>query len=927
MMRRGLSLGAVLAVAGFLFATTTTARADSDEDPRIAAQFLQGLRDRGYYDLATEYLEAVRKQPDAPLVIKETAEYEFGRLLLDEAAKSGDLIRRKDLLDQARAKLDGFTKANPNHPKAPEALVELARLLVERGHLAMLLADETEVQAEKDGKLAEARTSFDQARTAYTSAEARLKTDFAKFPAFIADDPAHRDEKAEKERTHTALMQAQLQKAVVDYEQGESFKIGSPERTELMGDALAQFEAIYKSYRTQMAGLTARMWQGKCYEERGEYGPAMGIYNELMQHEDPRLRPLQRYVGYFRIIVLAKRKEYALAADEAVRWLQANNSPDALRSKEGLGVQLELAKNILAQLPSVEDESAKSAAIKKATDTLTQVVRYTSPYKPEAIELLKKYKPRAAANATDIVKLNYEEALSTGEQAIASQEWDRGIALMKQAIKRAEQLKDTDKVNYARYNLAFCYYMTKQYYEALVICDHMARRYPRGGLSPKAAEMGMAALAEAYSDPRTPIDRTSDISNLIDLARYIAENYADLDQGDTAKLTLGQVYHGTGRYEEAIAAFDSVRPKSAKSVEAQTRVGGSHWQQSFRLRDKSDTAGADAEVNKAVASLQSALKARQESGTPLTDQALIANACDLADIDLETNKAAEALALLDPIVKEQKAPYPAVFPRLMSTELRAHIGTNQVDLAIADMGVLEKAGGTGSGLTQLYYNLGKLLEKEMETLQQKGDNAGLFRTQAAYQKFLTALVASKSGQTYESLTWAGQNMLKLSKPQEARGVFQQVLKTYGEDPKFLEQPGSSARLMLARLRLATALRTEGNFVEARALIDELGKEYPKAIEVLMEKGMVMEAEAEATKAPKDFSAAFRQWQTIALRLAAARPKPVEYYEAWYHAAFALNREGKTKEAKQTLGGVMRLSPTLGSPEMKQKYQALLEQIK
>ncbi len=926
MMHRGLTLGVVLLAAG-LFPAAGVARGDSTEDPRIASPFLQGLRDRGYYDLATEYLESVRKQADAPQVIKETAEYEFGRLLLDEAAKSGDLVRRKDLLDQARAKLDGFTKANPNHPKAPEALVELARLLVERGHLAMLLADETEVQAEKDAKTAEARTSLDQARTAYTSAETRLKTDFAKFPAFIPDDAAHREEKEEKERTHTALMQSQLQKAVVDYEQGETFKIGTPERTKLMGDALTQFEELYKKYRLNMAGLTARMWQGKCYEERGELGPAMGVYNELMQHEDPRLRPLQRYVGYFRIIVLAKRKEYALAADEAVRWLQGNNTPDALRSKEGLGVQLELAKNILAQLPSVEDESAKSAAIKKATDTLTQVVRYSSPYKPEAIELLKKYKPKAAANASDIAKMNYEDAISTGESAISSQEWDRAVPMMKQAIKRAEQLKDIDKVNYARYNLAFCYYMTKQYYDALVICDHMARRYPRGGLSPKAAEMGMASLAEAYSDARTPIDRTSDISNLIELAKFIAENYPDLEQGDTAKLTLGQIYHGTGKYDDAIAAFDSVRPKSSKSVDAQTRVGGTHWQKSLLLRDKGDTAAADAEVKKSIDSLQAALKARHDSGTPLTDIPLIANTCDLADVYLETNKPAEALKLLDPLVKEQKAPYPPIFPRLMSTELRAHIGTNQVDLAIADMGTLEKAGGTGAGLTQLYFNLGKLLKKEMDDLQKKGDSAGLARTQSAYQKFLTALVASKSGQTYESLMWAGQNMLTLGNPKEARPVFQQVLKTYGEDPKFLDQSGGATRIMLAKLRLATAFRSEGNYPEAKVLIDQLSAEYPKSIEVLMEKGLVMDAEATALNTQAAWAVAYRQWQTIALRLNAARPKPLEYYEAWYHVAFALLKEGKVKEAKQTLAGVMRLSPTLGGAEMKQKYQNLLSQLK
>ena len=286
MMRRGVWLGVVLAVTGFAF-VPVSARGDSDEDSRIVSEFFQGLRDRGYYDLATEYLESVRKQSDAPLIIKETAEYEFGRLLLDEASKSGDLMRRKDLLDQARAKLDAFTRGNPNHPKAPEALVELARLLVERGHLAMLLADETENQAEKDAKLAEARTSLDQARTAYTSAEARLKTDFAKFPPYIADDPAHREQKAEKERTHTSLMQAQLQKAVVDYEQGESYKPGTPERADLMGKALAQFEELYKKYRLNMAGLTARMWQGKCYEERGELGPADG----RLQRTDAARRP------------------------------------------------------------------------------------------------------------------------------------------------------------------------------------------------------------------------------------------------------------------------------------------------------------------------------------------------------------------------------------------------------------------------------------------------------------------------------------------------------------------------------------------------------------------------------------------------------------------------------------------------------------
>lgn len=918
MVRRAFARGVVLALLGAGFGWGF-APAFGDEDARNSVQFLQGLRDRGYYDLAAEYLEGVRKQPDAPPELVVTADYELGRLLLDEASKTGDLVRRKDLLDQARVKLDSFTKTNANHPKAPEAFVELARLLVERGHLAMLMADDTEVKTEKEGKLVEARGSFDQARIAYESAETQLKTSFDKYPKFIPDgDPR----KEQKERNHTSLIQAQLQKAVVDYEQGETYPVGSKERADLMSKGLVQFEDLYKRYRTTLGGLSARMWQGKCYEEQGEFGKAMGIYNELMEHGDPRLRPLQRYVGYFRIIVLGKRKEYALAADEAVRWLQANNTPEVLRSKEGLGVQFELAKNLIAQLPSASSDQERIAATKKATDVLGTVVRYSSPFKAEAIGFLKKYKPSAAANATDVAKLNYEDAVSMGEQAIAGHEFERAIPMFRQAIRRAEAVKDVDKVNYARYNLAFCYYMEKRFYEAVAIADHLTHRYPQGGLSAKAAEIGMASLAEAYNT-YTQVDRGGDLNNLIELAKYMVEVYPELEQGDTARLTLGKIYQGTGKYDKAIESFSVVRPKSTKWLEAQSGLGATLWANSQVVRSAGKTADADAQVAKAVATLQGALKARQDAGDPPTDPGFINNACDLADIYLDTSRPDEALKLLDPIAKQQKTLSGAPFARLTANLLRAHIGNNQVELAMADMATLEKAGG-GSGLTQLYFGLGKLLEKEMEALKKKGDSAGLNKTRTSFQKFLGALAASKSGQTYESLQWAGEQMLTLGNPKEAEGVFNQILKTYEGDQKFLAVAGSGDRLLRTKLKLAAALRGGHKFGEAESLISQLVQDNPKTIEPLMERGWLLEDQATAGTSP--WSAAFKQWQTIALRLGQARTKPMEFYEAWYHAAFALQKEGKGKEAQQTLKSVMRLSK-IGSKEMRDKYLSLIEQTK
>jgi tetratricopeptide (TPR) repeat protein len=773
MLRRAFPLAAVLAASLFPYGPGA---ARGDEDPRTALEFVQALRENGYFDLASEYLEKLRAEKGTPGDVLAIIDYEIGRLLIDEASKTGDLVRRKELLEQARGRLESFTKNQPNHELASEALVQLARLLVERGHLAILLGDETEDKAEKNAKLVEGRTSFDQARAAYVKADDRLKNEFKAFPNFIADgDPR----KEKRTRTQSAMMDAQLQKAIVDYEQGQTYPLGSKERTEYLAAGLKQFEELYKNYRTQWAGLTARMWQAKCFEERGDIGPALGIYNELLDHPDPRLRPLQKHVGYFKIIAHSKRKEYALAADESVRWLDKYPGNDERHSREGLGVLFELARNIVAQLPEIK-ATDRDKAIKRITDVLGEVVRYSSPFKSEAIALLQQYKPKAALNASNIANLNYEDAVSQSDQAIASHEWDRAIALLKQAVRRADPARDPDKANYARYNMAFCYYMNKQYYEADVLCEHLARRFPQASLSAKATEIGMAALADAYNTFRE-VDRGSDLNRLIDLANYTAETWPDNEQGDGARMVLGQVYHGFGQYPKAIAAYDSVRSSSAKWVEAQTRVGASHWEQSKVLRARGTPEGekdADAEVQKALGNLKAALKSRQDAGIAAADPNLIANACDIADIDLETGKAEEALKLVDPIAKANQPNPSPIYSRLMAAMLRAHVAVSQVDLALTDMATLEKAGAGGGSLTQLYFSLGKLLEKEMDRLKAKGDSGGLSRTKAAYQKFLVALAASTSGQTYESLEWAGENMLTLGNAKEAADNFTKILEKY-----------------------------------------------------------------------------------------------------------------------------------------------------
>ena len=83
-------------------------------------------------------------------------------------------------------------------------------------------------------------------------------------------------------------MEDQLQHAIVDYEEAQTYPPDFPE-----GAAPCSTRPWPPSRPSTTstgpcpAGLYARMLQGKSYEEKGELGAAMGLYDELMEHGGP----------------------------------------------------------------------------------------------------------------------------------------------------------------------------------------------------------------------------------------------------------------------------------------------------------------------------------------------------------------------------------------------------------------------------------------------------------------------------------------------------------------------------------------------------------------------------------------------------------------------------------------------------------------
>ncbi|MDG3005712.1 tetratricopeptide repeat protein [Paludisphaera mucosa] len=916
------SVGSFIACLGVGLLGSSPALA-AGEDARTAETFLLGLRERGYYDLASEYIDRLRSDPGLGEPLKGLLDYHEGRALIDEASRTVDLARRRELLDRAGGRLEAFVKGRPEDQTTMEAVLEIARSLSERGHLARLVGEDAPEAEKKRAKVDEARAMFRQAADAYGRAADQLAAAYKAKAGFLPKGDARQEDRG---RIFASMLDAALKRGIALYEEAQTFPADAKERGEILNQAIARFDDLYKNYRTQLAGLTAQMFQAKCYEEQGKIGEAIGIYNQVLSQPDPRLRDLKRNVHYFYIVALTKRKQFALAADEAVKWLQTYDRRDERRSMEGLGVYFELARSLDAQITPETPKADRDQAAKKIVEALSPVVRTPTPFKNDALAMLRKYKPNAAIQGREIARLGFDEALGQGDEALAGREWDRAIALLRAAVSKAGP-RQADRVDLARYNLAYACYMNRWYPEAEVLAGHLARRHSRWEHAPPAAALAMQAILDEYNTPQHA-DRAADLERYIDLAKFTAETWPEREEADDARINLGQIHQGRGEYDLAVADFASVRERSPRRLEAQTRLGGAHWAKSRNLARAGDEkkAEADAEAAQAVTVLRKALDDRKAAGAPAGDAGFLGNAADLAAALTESGKVDEALATLKPIVDAQSAKTGPAYGRLMEAYLLAQINSGQVEPAIASMRAVEQS-GDGANRTQLYYKLGRLLEGELDRLRKANQPQKLAQTKEAFRTFLLALAESKKGQTFESLRWAAEGLLSLDAGAEAEAVLRKLVDESAADPEFLKQKGAADRLLRAKVKLAAALRVQKKYDQAASLLDELtaDKEYRRYLDPLLEKGELLDVQAEVGLGT--WAASCAHWQDVAKRLDRARPRPETYFDAWYRAAIAYSKQQQPAKARQTLTAVMRLNPGVGGPTMKQKYEALLATLK
>jgi cellulose synthase operon protein C len=789
-------------------------------------EFIKGLRDREYHDLALQYIDELEQRPGVPAEIREVLSYEKAVTLLEGARSVRSPEAQGKQLDQARAALEQFLKASPNHPHAAQANSELAQVFVGKGKVEVLQSRSPGNAGQKAEFQRKARAYFAEARQVFQAAHDRFKAEYEKFDKFIPRTDKARYEA--RELAYVNWIQTQLNLAVLNYEEAQTYDKGSEENRSRLTDASNDFEQIHARHRSLVAGLYARMWQGKCFEEQDDITKAIGIYDELLGHGGDKptgaLKTLQDRVLLFKLICLNhdKRKDYQVVVQTAGEWVKEHRS--SLSTRNGLGIQWELvrAEELLARKEGLS-ETERNRLMQHALTTARSINRYPGEYKEGSTAMIQRLMvaldrepgaPKDFATAFGIGR-NLIDDIRNRNKAIAESsggERDRLAAELQPVLKEAVRIlrialalassKDDDKdVNRARYFLSYAYYSLREYsYESAILGEFVARKYvdrqPDAAL--ESAYLAQAAHIQAYNRSSEK-DRSADVGRIISICNFITDHWPDSDKAQDARMNLGAFFSQLRQPAEAARWYLQVPESAPQHLEAQLAAGSAFWVNYLEeaVRPEADRKPApqlEELVKQARGILQNAIT-RFESQLPreigqveparlarlteakLTYGQILNGSGDYkgALAQLAEGPLSVVAAVAPPGGNEQERPPK---PNIRSREfaslahqqiLRAHVGVQDLDLARAEMKELEKIEGTaggGAALTRIFLDLGKELEKEVKRLQEARDPR-LGDVLKSFEKFLDDMSSRKEGQDYHSRMWVSETYRALGEGLEA----------------------------------------------------------------------------------------------------------------------------------------------------------------
>lgn len=921
-------------------------------------EFLRGLQEKGYADVALEYLDLLDARKDLAPKIRETLDLERSNSYLAWARSTADAKLAEQRMAQAQSYLNKFAKEHPRHPRAAGATAFRAELALRRGQ--ELLAN-----ARRIPDASRRATLLAGVRPGLTEACKSLEDTLPVFSKWLAEMPpaaagaAGNAARIERSELELAAMELRFKAGLANYYLAQTYADpADPQRKPILEKAAKLFDDIYQDYRDSSHNgcLLAHLWHGQVLEELGQSTTAQDIYEEVLAGADESVRadselaPIYAQASLFQLRGLAAAGKAAQCAEDAAQWLQTHKAWSGLAAYQG--VMLEWAKAQLTLAEAAKGEQ-RDRITSVATGVLRKVAETDGEYKSEAVRLLQ----RMTAGPTP-QNAGVDQFFVLGDASLNARQYDEAEKHFRQALKLATEAKQqklvveaTHRVNRARLAQAFALYTDGRLEEAINAAGAVAREDLTDPSAGRGAVLALTAAAARYS-AADATHRSQEMERLKSIVEFVGKRWAGRPEADDARITLGQALLVAGDMPAAMAALGQVDAKSRRYPTVLFTLAQVQWRAYLEERRKDDAARSAEQMNQSRAAAEKYLTQaadllrRGAAGDSVASAAQLAETqLLLAEVYLESQQYRQAVDLLGPLVDRVNMLKPETID---SVTFRTFMGAVRAHLALGDT---QRAADTALALVAIaqdnaHYNeslvtFARLMARELQRAQAakaaavSGD-AKTFAAATEKCKGLEQLLAKllepllkRQELSLADLVHLGDLCAALGNNEQALAQYQRILERVQKDPESAQKAGRV--IVRVRSQLVGLLRTQGKFEEAARQCDELIAKNPRALEPRMVRGYIFEDWAKQN--PEKYDAAVAQWTEVRLLLSRVQPKPSEYFEVVYRVASCLYAQGqKTKQparlqqAEQVLKSTLVLSPKLSGPDQVTQYRDLLKQI-
>jgi hypothetical protein len=972
MKRTHLVLAALLAVGGGGLPRAAAAA----ENPM---EFIHALQDKGYADIAADYLKELQASRHPPPELAVLYDFEMAKCLLTAARQAYNEKVKKDLTDEAKECLDRFIKQHRDHPKAQEAIVWWAGFATDDAMDHLRVAQDPKTDKEtKAEEMAKTRAALEEAKPRLQQAAADFQQQLA------ALQHAHtRQDKKLKEDLEAQWQQASFKAILCDYYLAQTYDDPKDSaRREMLEKAAKEFDAIFQIRRDSEMGVYAHMWQGKTVMELGDdMELAKDIFEEVLANFETgggivftrESGALYAQVKQFWLELVAKdtenpepMKEFVNQArefHEAYRRTDRQMGTEFVRTAEGYqGVSMALAKALLAQAEHVGPQE-KSKLKGEALKILEEMIKVPSSHQKEAGDLRRSLRGDVKAGEPS----NFDEAFEQGYDALVHKNWEEAINSFNLAIRKATK-KDAPRISGAKDNISLALlgmahdqYNRGKLSECLKTLKTLTGDYHEAAGAPKGAVLAVDVKFYQYQQirPNRAQERAEALQEVIAAAKYATDSWPAKPEADDARMILGKLYLADRKTDKALGQFEGVNPHSERYATALFLSGYAYWslyqEEKQKPEGKRDRAALSVNMAKAVEAMAPSVElqtaAWKASAAAEMPQQLMDAQLMLAGIYLEVPDGKKAATQFQPLIDELRRRKPKTLDRTMLAiflgSVRAYVLTNDLDKASVAGMTLVELGPDTEPVNDGLLRFAMLLERERKKAEaaviaavDPADTAAAKQRLEGMNEMLGKLLsklALRAKVSPKGMVWIAETSSNVGLDGPAETQCQQFLNRVKEDPAFRKTAGLPAVTRIRTL-LIHILGKTGKFEEAVAQVTSLIKEHPTALEPRMEECRLRYNWA--LKTPQQLVPA--QMACEGLRNSLDRikdKKPPEFFEVVYYEAYLLltqaeqlDKAGKkvdaadaAKTAATLLKHSLFFNRKLDGPDRVEQYKKLLQQ--